>query len=268
MMHCIYHSNCFDGFAAAWVVRKYYAHFGNHVEFHEGIFGEAPPALEGETVVIVDFSYPREQLERFATHNNVLVLDHHKTAYEALEGLNYVEFDMDRSGAGMTWDHYFPDVPRPELINHIEDRDLWRFALHGTREIHAGLSSYPFDFEVWDGLMAIPAAELAIDGAAVLRKHDRDIETLLPVVTRMMKIAGIRVPIANLPPTMTSDAGHRLADSFPFAGCYWDTKAGRVFSLRSRPGGRDVSAIAKRYGGGGHEHAAGFTMPAGWEGEE
>lgn len=43
---------------------------------------------------------------------------------------------------------------------------------------------------------------------------------------------------------------------------------GRVFSLRSEPGGADVSQMAALYGGGGHFSAAGFTMPIGWEGDE
>jgi nanoRNase/pAp phosphatase (c-di-AMP/oligoRNAs hydrolase) len=47
----------------------------------------------------------------------------------------------------------------------------------------------------------------------------------------------------------------------PFAACYWDTPAGRVFSLRSGENGMDVSVIAQKYGGGGHKHASGFRVP-------
>jgi nanoRNase/pAp phosphatase (c-di-AMP/oligoRNAs hydrolase) len=68
--------------------------------------------------------------------------------------------------------------------------------------------------------------------------------------------------MANLPYTLTSDAGHLLCgDTYPFAGCYWDTPEGRVFSLRSRDDGADVGEIAKLYGGGGHKHASGFRVP-------
>jgi nanoRNase/pAp phosphatase (c-di-AMP/oligoRNAs hydrolase) len=59
---------------------------------------------------------------------------------------------------------------------------------------------------------------------------------------------------------MVSDAAHKLAQGNPFAACYWDTPNGRVFGLRSDENGLDVSAIAKNYGGGGHVHAAGFTV--------
>jgi oligoribonuclease NrnB/cAMP/cGMP phosphodiesterase (DHH superfamily) len=75
-----------------------------------------------------------------------------------------------------------------------------------------------------------------------------------------MNIGGHNVPMANLPYTLTSDAGHLLAKGEPFAGCYWDTPKGRVFSLRSQDDGLDVSEIAKQYGGGGHKNASGFRL--------
>ncbi len=42
----------------------------------------------------------------------------------------------------------------------------------------------------------------------------------------------------------------------------WHQREGRRYvSLRSKPGTVDVSAIATRYGGGGHINAAGFSVP-------
>lgn len=173
----------------------------------------------------------------------------------------YALFDMNRSGAGLAWDFFHPGVARPALINHIEDRDLWRFALPGTREIQACLFSHPYDFDAWDHLMRDSTATLQTEGAAIERKHHKDIAELVKVCQRRMVIAGQDVPVASLPYTLTSDAGHLMAAGEPFAACYWDTEQGRVFSLRSQDDGADVSAIAKQYGGGGHMHAAGFRVP-------
>ena len=100
----------------------------------------------------------------------------------------------------------------------------------------------------------------ATEGSAIERKHFKDINELIGVVTRPMLIGSYEVPVANLPYTLTSDAGHKLAAGKPFAACYWDTPKGRVFSLRSTDEGMDVSEIAKLYGGGGHRNAAGFTV--------
>lgn len=286
---CIYHGNCADGFGSAWAVRERCRRSGMTVEFHAGVYQNPPPDVTGRDVVMVDFSYKRSVLEEMSRKANaILVLDHHKSAAEDLAGLlaprvgfslkrDMAEialnasmsaslpiealFDMNKSGVGLTWDFLFPGEPRPKLIDHIEDRDLWKFTLPGTREIQANLFSYPYDFEVWDKLMAADPQALATEGAAIERKHHKDIAELVKVVTRHMKIGGHVVPVANLPYTLTSDAGHLLAEGFPFAACYWDTPDGRVFSLRSKPEGADVSAVAAQYGGGGHKNASGFRVP-------
>jgi oligoribonuclease NrnB/cAMP/cGMP phosphodiesterase (DHH superfamily) len=301
---CIYHRNCADGFAAAWAVREALP----DCEFYGATHGDAPPDVAGRDVVMVDFSYKRPVLEAMASAaNSILILDHHKSAAEDLAELprppeNWAEweeqirqsrpvpaadasdlewtryaatvavlFDMERSGAGLAWD-FFHDAPRPPLIDHVEDRDLWRFALPGTREIQANLFSHPYDFSLWDVLMGnsrIPQwlESFRLGGEAIERKHHKDVAELVDATLRYMVIGGHRVPVANVPYTLTSDAGHLMAEGNPFAACYWDTPDGRVFSLRSHRDGADVSAIATQYGGGGHRNAAGFRMPIGWEGD-
>lgn len=257
---CIYHANCADGFTAAWVVRR---RLGPDVAFHPGVYQDPPPDVTNKDVILVDFSYKRPVLEQIRKQaNSVLILDHHKTAEADLKDLPgvYAVFDLDRSGARITWDHFYPGVVPPSLLLHIEDRDLWRFRLPKTREIQAAVFSYSYQFAVWDELMARDVEELASEGVAIERKHHKDIAELLPVVTRSMWIGGYQVPVANLPYLFSSDAGHALAVGQPFAACYMDTPEGRVFSLRSTPEGLDVSAIAKQYGGGGHRHAAGFRV--------
>ncbi len=248
---CIYHGNCQDGFGAAWAVRHA---LGDDVEFFPGVYQDAPPDVTGRDVVLVDFSYKRAVLAAMGNSARLLlVLDHHKSAADDLagfpalppeieiwtsanqySGLPFVLFDMERSGAGMAWDYFHAHLPRPILIDHIEDRDLWRFRHDKTRAISAALFSHPYDFELWDQLM-LPSSigELAVEGRAILRKHDQDIANLLPVVQRQMIIGGNEVPVACLPMTLTSDAGHKMCatpypatnDLPPFAACYWDDQA-------------------------------------------
>jgi oligoribonuclease NrnB/cAMP/cGMP phosphodiesterase (DHH superfamily) len=235
------------------------------VDFHAGIYSRAPPDVTDRDVLIVDFSYKRDVLLEMAkTARTILVIDHHKTAAEDLQYLPVPNidavFDMEHSGAILTWMHFFPKERAPDLLRHIEDRDLWRFALNGTRAIQANIFSYPYDFEVWDALMLLPVGSLIAEGEAIERKHFKDVHELLGVVTRRMNIGGHNVPVANLPYIHVSDAAHELAKDEPFAGCYWDTPKGRVFGLRSTDAGVDVSEIAKQYGGGGHRNASGFTI--------
>jgi len=262
---CIYHGNCADGFGSAWVVRKA---LGDDVEFHAGVYQNEPPDCTGRDVYLVDFSYKRPVIERMLeVANTVTIIDHHKTAIEDLSGLetqydNYFkDFSLEHSGAMLTWTHFFPDVPPPSLIRHIEDRDLWKFQIEGTREVQANVFSYPYDFEVWDKLMQTDTAQLRSDGAAIERKHFKDINEFIQAAAGRMVIDSYNVPCLNAPYFWSSDAGHIMAKGEPFAACYWETPEGQIFSLRSAENGVDVSAIAKKFGGGGHKHAAGFKLP-------
>ena len=274
----IYHGNCADGFSAAWCFwRKY----GAGADYVAGVYQQAPPDVTGRDVYLVDFSYKRPVVEAMlAAANSVTLIDHHKTAIDDLLPLYEVaDFerqalgvpprfhwfcDLNRSGATLAWDYLFPGEDRPLLLGHVEDRDLWRFKLPGTREIQAFVFSHEYTFELWDKLMSADQVELlkmTAAGAAIERKHHKDVAELVAVCKRRMVIGGLDVPVASMPYTMVSDAAHLMAQGEPFAACYWDTAEGRVFGLRATDDGVDVSEVAKLYGGGGHAKAAGFKVP-------
>lgn len=265
----IYHGNCADGFAAAWCFWKKY---GDEADYVPGVYQSPPPDVTGRDVYLVDFSYKLPVVEQMLqTARSVTLIDHHKTAIDDLAPLKVEQVgygqetfgwycDLERSGARLAWDFLNQELP-PRLIQHIEDRDLWRFKMPGTREIQACLFSYPYDFAVWDALMAKDPNEMIAEGAAIERKHHKDIAELVALCQRKMTIGGVSVPVASLPYTLVSDAAHLMAKGEPFAACYWDTPDARIFGLRSTDGGADVSEIAKQYGGGGHAHAAGFKVP-------
>lgn len=279
---CLYHGDCIDGFAAAWVV-----HNCLEVECVPVQYGSLPPAqASGRDVLIVDFSYPRATLELLRSMNSsVLVLDHHKTAQEDLRDLGLVPtdmhswgemcdtadkalgvvFDMERSGAGLAWDFFHPGKRRPALINFVEDRDLWKFELEHTRAVHAALASYPFDFRTWDGLADETGGDrssLVIEGQAIDRRHLQMCHDIVRSGIRLITLDGRTIPVCNANFPFASDIGNIMSEDHPFAATYCDLGDGRTsFSLRSRKdGGADVSEIAKKFGGGGHKNAAGFTL--------
>ena len=280
----IYHGNCADGFSAAWCFwRKY----GANADYLAGVYQRPPPDVAGRDVYLVDFSYKRSVVESMLrSARTVTLIDHHKTALDDLQPLkeqmvvtnggcishsaepnadNFGWFcDLDHSGSMLAWKFLFPDEAPPLLLSHIEDRDLWRFRLPGTREIQAAVFSHEYTFEAWDTLMRanqFDLVKMSAAGTAIERKHHKDVRELVQVCKRRMVIGGTEVWVASLPYTLTSDAGHLMAAGEPFAACYWDTAEGRVFSLRSQDDGVDVSAVAALYGGGGHVHAAGFKVP-------
>jgi nanoRNase/pAp phosphatase (c-di-AMP/oligoRNAs hydrolase) len=75
----------------------------------------------------------------------------------------------------------------------------------------------------------------------------------------MVSLAGYTVPAVHSA-ILTSQIGEYLSDKHPFC-LIWHQKDGRrYFSLRSKTGGVSVADIAAQYGGGGHTHAAGFSI--------
>lgn len=288
----IYHGKCADGFSAAWCFHHVEQYWETNFDFHAGIYNDPPLDVSDRVVYLVDFSYKSAVVEEMAkSAKQIILIDHHKTAIDDLAPLIESKViqaytDLERSGAMLAWDYLFNSqhgdngdvlethdrgspyyVEPPKLLRYIQDRDLWKFKLANSRDINANVFSFEYTFENWDKLMKANEHDLmqmTVAGAAIERKHHKDIKELLDVCKRYMVIGGHDVPVASLPYTLTSDAGHAMAESHKegsvFAACYWDTATHRVFSLRSTDNGLDVSKVAAMYNGGGHKNAAGFRV--------
>lgn len=257
----IYHAHCLDGFTAAWAAWR--SPLWRDAEFVPAKYGEPPPRVDGAFVLVVDFSYPRDvMLDMKARASGLSVLDHHKTAQAALDGLDFASFDMNRSGAGMTWDALHPGQPRPWLVDFVEDRDIWKWKLSKSKEVNAWVGACKREsFEDWDRLSDTPLAKVIEKGEAVLAYIDRYVSEMAGEA-RVVEVAGQRVPMVNAPYICISELVGKLAESAPFAVGWFQRSDGLyAYSLRSRgPEGVDVSEIAKQFGGGGHRNSAGFTL--------
>ena len=257
----IYHGHCLDGFTAAWAA--WLNPLWRDAEFLPASYGSPPPAVDDCMTLVVDFSYPRDvMLDMKRRASGLSVLDHHKTAQAALDGLDFASFDMERSGAGMTWDALHPGKERPWLVSYVEDRDLWRWALPQSKEVNAWVGACKREsFEAWDRLAATPFEKVIEKGEAVLAYIERYVSEMTEQA-RTVTVAGQAVPMVNAPYICISELVGRLAESAPFAVGWFQRSDGLyAYSLRSRGSeGVDVSEIAKRYGGGGHRNSAGFTL--------
>ena len=261
--YIIYHDNCSDGFCAAWVARKAYP----DAEFLPYWYGKKIPSnLEGSRVFVLDFSFPRQDIEVLLSKTDLTLLDHHKTALENLSGLDpsRIILDMNKSGGRLTWDYFFPGKPAPWLVDYTEDRDLWKFTLQESRAVSAGIKSYPYDFVLWDSWTAgdnydLGWKMLAQEGRPILRYQDEIIKTAVANAVEF-ELADYKILAVNSTVLVSEIAGE-LAKGRPFGAVYFvraDSKT--QWSLRSDENGVDVSEIAKAYGGGGHKHAAGFEL--------
>lgn len=260
----IFHDKCPDGIAAAWAAWMLYGDLATYVP---ASYGDAPPPVaddatgEPRDVLILDFSYPRDALVRLhAEAKSLLVLDHHKTARENCEGLAFCVFDMERSGAGLAWDVLHPGESRPWAIDYTEDRDLWRHALPDSHAVNAYLRAQPRTIEGFDVASSQPVELARSLGNAILAEQRVYIE-LTKARAKLAVLDGHVVPVVECGRHCASEIVGELSEGHPFAAS-WQERDGAVhYELRSRDGGLDVSEIARRFGGGGHQHAAGFAVP-------
>jgi uncharacterized protein len=295
----LFHSNCPDGWCAAYICKKQYPEAEliplNH-GLNETQLDELFAKMFKKDVIMVDYSLRTRELNHHMASiaNSFRIYDHHKTAQAALEGAPYATFDMTRSGAGLAWDYLFgkdsgkwnpadpTNVYRPWWVNYTEDQDLWNWKLPRSHEINAYLMVQPRTLEAWDVItddeqMEPTAAARQGTGvrayieyytrsvaaeaqAGVWRIQTGELESedgtiVLPVFT------DYRVGVLNIPYAGVSEAGNALVkEGYEIAVCWFENKDGVIqFSLRGG-GAVDVSAIAKSFGGGGHNNAAGFQV--------
>jgi len=304
----LFHAKCYDGHTAAWAFR----HFkGPHAEFVPMGYGhpEDLPDCKGRMVWLLDISFPREVMKERIIKPSIrtTVYDHHKTAEAELKGIleemrdeglqrsaDKIIFDVNRSGAGITWDELEREAGKKagihppryngqrscRLIDYVEDRDLWAFKWPDSKEISAYISTVPMTFEDWDVL----GDEMSSgEGFARAKAKGQAIQQYIDVfglkaraMTLFREVGGFEVPVINVPYMNCSEHVGALAEKHPeaafAAGFFMNGKGEWQFSLRSKADESgnvfDVSEIAQQYGGGGHQGAAGFetkTLP--WDDE-
>lgn len=268
----IAHGNCPDGLGAAWTAHTLHR---DKIEYYFANYGsEEVPEVKGKNVLMVDFAYKSIELmnKLNADANSMLLLDHHQSARENLEGKIDCDhiFDMDRSGARMAWDYFYPNKEVPEIIKYIEDRDIWKWEYPESRAYLASLNSYPqtFDTFYWASrLNDKQKATFILEGNSIIRFQktmvDDAVKKALPGFLHAPD-GKHRFPcffVNSTQKELISDIGHTLS-SGKIIGVIWsyNYKHDKIScSLRSK-GDTDVSKIAGYFGGGGHKNASGFEV--------
>jgi oligoribonuclease NrnB/cAMP/cGMP phosphodiesterase (DHH superfamily) len=266
--YVLYHKDCMDGFGSAFA-----AHLAMpEAHFRAVEYGKPLPEIDDESeVFILDFSYSRSELLDLEKRvSKLLVLDHHKTAQEALLGLKFAFFDIAKSGAVLSWEYFHPEKPIPKALYYIQDRDLWQWKLPYSREFSAGLQQLPRQFEEWSRAFNNFEDAEQIEDSFLVRTGQVILKHIEEAVSRVIKRAWlVKVPcnkgVEVVPCVSTteyrSEVGEGLNKAYPdcpFSLSYHDAPTSRTWSIRSKNPLVDCSLIAQEYGGGGHKGAAGF----------
>jgi oligoribonuclease NrnB/cAMP/cGMP phosphodiesterase (DHH superfamily) len=257
-----YHSPCNDGFGAAWAAHEALGDEG--VEYIEYIHGSTVAECEeGDEVFFLDVCPSPSVLAVLAGKcKQVTVIDHHYHVQPWVPQILALDvelvYDIEYSGCVLAWGYFNSDKDVPQLLKHVQDRDLWKWEIEGTQEVILGLGLRPKDFEAWSEVCD-ELFDLRADGSVVKRHVEMQVEEYCKSAA-LRVFDGHMVPVCNVT-RYVSEVGARLLEMYtdaPFSITYADDGQGvRHYSLRSR-GDFDVSKVAVKYGGGGHKGAAGF----------
>ena len=259
-----YHAHCMDGLGAAWAAHN---HFKDSAVYIPVQYGDPYPEVrENDSIFILDFSYPREVLMEIAAKAGwVTVIDHHKTAQKDLERFSLpnvtIDFNMEYSGAFLAWALFMSyEKNFPTLIYYVQDRDLWKWELPHSKEVSAYLGHKNWSIEDLYNLEVLVESaleEVVAMGSVLLAYQDTLVDRIANNVF-LTEIDGVQVPTVYSP-VFQSELGDKISVGHPFAAVIMVlSETEEVVSLRSQVDGADVGVIAKKFGGGGHVHAAGF----------
>ena len=281
----IYHANCIDGFTAAYV---FWCKFHDNAEYLAASYGDEIPNVADREVFIVDFSYPIDKMEQIIkSADSVTWLDHHAPALIAISPLSQVypsarflnRSNINKSGAMLAYEFVGGDEFTLGLVEYVQDMDLGKHELVASKAVNAYIASVEFNYRAFWGLEAEIAASLndfiIPAGEALLRNEDKVVKDLVDNYSYPIYMDGLYCLVCNAPRYLRNavcdalckkqmldlvNSGLEDNKHTVFAATYYIQGFVKTYSLRSLPDGADVNAIANLYGGGGHKHAAGFTV--------
>lgn len=266
----IYHANCPDGRAAAWVARKKLGDQVKLVSVRHGSSGP-PPDARGRHVVVCDFSFKEDvTLKMIKEAASFVILDHHDSAIADLKNIpkeNKV-FTTKMSGCTLAWCYFYPGEKVPLWLRYLEDKDIWRWNHPKSREFDAVANLRLKDIDAMDRLDKEGPAEIEkfIALGTQVYAHSQKIVNYHVSRARLCKLKKFPQYVAAIVnSTMSaSDIGNAICTDvkgIDFSIVWQYDGIGRKFnvSLRSVSQDVDVSLIAKTFeDGGGHKLASAF----------
>ena len=268
---------------SATIVRRWLIE--NNIDINNVIFIEAYHGMnysglcnqiKNKYVLICDFSFPAWLFDDMvkSTNGNILILDHHKTAEKQLLNIDkkYTVFDMEHSGAFITWTFMYGFNNIPKCVLYIEDNDIWTKQLPSTKEFTSYVETLPYEYKEYYNFFdeKYLTNKVFIQGSGMVIKDNQYIEQLSKqAMPYFVEIKGRYYFIAclNSSGILRSELGSYLLtylENVNFSMIY-STNISRNYtsiSYRSNNDKTDVSEIAKIHNGGGHRNASGVGFPA------
>ena len=265
---CLYHQHCLDGLASAAVIRRAFP----TCECVGWQYGHPLPTMPlASNCFIVDVVPPAAWLNKLAQANDVTWIDHHSSALTIRDEIDFDQIGMSQidtasCAATLAWRHMFPALPAPQILEHIEDKDLWRWRHPHSKAICAALK-HELNEHTINQLWDLDLDQLNQTGTPLVRQEEQTCRKIaqrgLPCQDPYGRLGASALAVNN--GDLISEVGeliyrpkHHNGLGYDLAIAFWMRFDGSwIHSLRSTT--IDCNAIATARGGGGHRNAAAYT---------
>ena len=289
MKTLIIHHHDLDGYVAGDIARLHYPDAETmklNYDTPEAI--PKPEQLASyETVIVVDYTLPPETMLWLKAHTHFIWIDHHFSSINTAISQGYNDVDGLRCqpgepicGAELAW-RFFEKTPLPRFLQLTGDQDTFRNSrdpafksdvlpfLYATQLVFERLN--PANFHSPDFLLPTAESyqnddwchELILQGRLIQNYNQLHYGALRKESAFVRNLWGLRVYCFNCPghgSTSINDgfdpAIHDAMLLFSYDGKSWHY--GIYTDAVAKPQ-VNVALIAKQYGGGGHQTAAGFS---------
>lgn len=270
--YVIYHHPCPDGLAGALAADLYF-NSNKNIIYYPTNHGTMPPNdITGKNVLIVDFSYKKDIINKILKQvNKLLIIDHHKSAMEDLKDIDDSNkiFNMNYSGAMLAWKYFFNDKEPPMLYKYIQDRDIWTNKMPLINEFVAYFNTIKLEFDEYKKFLDDEIfIKLISEKGTIYNELNKSMINNISEQfhVKFMKIKEQFCFVAYINSNVFKSELGSIAfskfDLIDFSAVYnvKDWSSTTTFSLRSTNDHMDVSKISFSLGGGGHRNASGIEL--------
>jgi len=266
---CFYHDDL-DGKLSAAIVYKYDQNC-NLISCNHTSKPRIDLIQKDERIYIVDFSFKPEVMEEvLKVTEDVIWIDHHKTALDykysrEIKGLRIIEPNC-LAGCELTWIYLYPNVPRPPAVLYVGDVDKWAwqykeitdYFIEGLKVHITTAGSETWEILLKDNQDSIKLTdEILMKGRLFIDYRNHLCENYYVRHGYETMFEGYKCCACGFTAYGSKLFGDRADKYDMMIGHEWigDKWVVSLFSTKNI----DVSVIAKKYGGGGHLSAAGFS---------
>ena len=271
-----YHGACIDGTAAATVFKMANPEVDDIYPIKSSADKHIEHVLldidENTHVFLLDNVFFLEDIIAKAPAA-VTVIDHHISEYERLghlraqKKIEYI-YDVNKSGATLTWRYFFPGKELPKMLWHIEDGDIWKM------EDEAGTdkaTSYAFlfmdDLQGMQNVILQDIERVYQKGEALVAYRNRIVDYYMRNAQALhLQVGNYRVKAFNVASVrpVVSLVGNKLSELTKETVVLFKMFGDHVnlsFRSNDKVHGPKAVELAKNLGGGGHTLAAGASIP-------